>query len=154
LIAFPHAVGDQTPRSHRGEPNGFAQRGAMRPLCARRRALPLPDDARTAGRDGPLAARERARRPRRRAGRACAPRLRRVEARPVPAGRSGVPARHFRPGTTRRPGAERTDCVTCRRGSYRSAAPTAHSCAVGRSVQGCTLADGARPAVRRSKQRT
>jgi hypothetical protein len=42
--------------------------------------------------------------------------LRRVEARPVPAGRSGVPAGHFRTGTTRGPGAQRTDRVTCRRG--------------------------------------
>ncbi len=31
-----------------GRAHGFAERGAMRPLCARRRALPLPAVARTA----------------------------------------------------------------------------------------------------------
>ena len=60
-----------------------------------------------------------------------------------PAGRSGVPARHSSPGTTQEPGAQRTGPVTCRRGSYRSAASTRHSCRVGRPRRGCTSPDGA-----------
>ena len=35
--------------------------------------------------------------------------------------------------------------VTCRRGSYRSAAPTRHSCRVGRPRRGFTLPDRSRP---------
>ncbi len=48
-------------------------------------------------------------------------------------------------------GSLRTWPVTCRRGSYRSAASTAQTCAVGRSGRGCTPPDRA---TRGRKQRT
>ena len=65
---------------------------------------------------------ESRRRPRRRAGRACSARLRRVEATRVPSGRNGVPTGLITAVATRGPGAQRTEHVTRRRGSYRSAA--------------------------------
>ena len=58
-----------------------------------------------------------------------------------PAGRSGVPAGHDRAGTTRGNEAQRSGRVTCRRGSYRSAAFVADTSATRRPRRGRTLPD-------------
>ncbi len=49
-----------------------------------------------------------------------------------PAGRSGVPTGLITAGTTGRNEAQRSGGLTCRRGSYRSAASARHSCRAGR----------------------
>jgi len=87
--------------------------------------------------------RERTRRPSRRAASVSAAGCARLRRGRQPAGRSGVPAGHDRAGTTRGNVAQRSGRVTCRRGSYRSAAFVAETSATRRPRRGRTPPDGA-----------
>jgi hypothetical protein len=121
--------GDRAQRTARlaGRARGHRERRALRtrPQGAKR---PEPQAERS----------ERTRRPSRRAASVSATGCARLRRGRQPAGRSGVPAGLTRAGTTHGPGAQRTDHVTCRRGSYRSAAFARHSCRARRPRRGRT----------------
>jgi hypothetical protein len=129
----------RTPGQAPGERAGTASAGPGGPG----RRDPAKRETGAAGRS--REAGERTRRPSRRAASVSAAGCARLRHGRKPAGRSGVPAGHDRAGTTRGPGAQRTERVTCRRGSYRSAAFVADTSATRRPRRGRT------PTARRAK---